>query len=216
MINQNKSIKAYTILVALVICGLLASAITASKVTYFIIDFPFSNVIFSIFTYPIVDCICELWGKSTAQKTVIIALAAQVLFVLLIQLSIAVPHASFWHKQSAYEMILNTGSKAVIASVLAFLCSQLLDIFVYQKIKNKTNGRLLWLRSNLSTFLGQLIDSLIFVSIIFYTSSGYWRILLGSVMFKIVISFVMTPFVYLIVFSVNRYLSGDTLAFKVE
>lgn len=60
---QSKEIRAYVILTTLVICGLAGSLITGSKIIHMGINFPFSNIVFSIFTYPIVDCICELWGK---------------------------------------------------------------------------------------------------------------------------------------------------------
>lgn len=216
MLLDDKTVKAYIILTALVITGLLASTVTANKIVHCYINFPFSNIVFSIFTYPIVDCICELWGKKIARQTVLIALACQMLMVFVLQFSIVTPHASFWLDQHAYQTVLSTGSHVVIASFLAFLSSQLLDIAVYQKIKNMSHGKLLWLRSNISTWIGQFVDSCIFVSIVFYASHNKLNIFAGSIIFKIIISVLMTPVVYWIVLSVNKYLSFNTLAFKDE
>lgn len=155
MLNE-KSIKAYAALVALVVCGLAASTVTASKIVHIGISFPFSNIVFSIFTYPIVDCICELWGKKIARQTVLLALFSQMLIVLLLQFSIAMPHASFWQNQKEYADVLSSSGEVVIASFLAFFISQILDIILYQKIKNASQGKWLWFRSNASTFLGQV------------------------------------------------------------
>jgi len=213
---DNKQIKAYSILTALNICGLAAATVTASKVVHLGINFPFSNIVFSIFTYPLVDCICELWGKKIARQTVWLALGCQLLIVFLLQLSIVIPHAAYWNNQRSYALILSVSGKVVAASFLAFLLSQILDIFVYQKIKNASHGKLLWLRSNVSTFMGQIIDSCVFVGIVFYTSHHKLNILLGSISVKIIISILMTPIVYFIVIMTDRYLNHNTHAFKSE
>ncbi len=213
---QHKETRVYTLLTTLVICGLAGSLITGTKVVHFGVNFPFSNIIFSIFTYPIVDCICELWGKQTARQTLWLALFSQLLIASLIQLSIAAPAPAFWHLQEAYQTVLSVSGKVIIASLIAFSISQLIDIVIYQRIKELTQGKWLWLRSNFATFLGQAIDSLIFVMIVFYDSEQKFTILFGSITVKILLSFLMTPIVYLIVITVNNYLHANTHAFKNE
>jgi queuosine precursor transporter len=213
---QHKEVRAYTLLTSLVICGLAGSLITAHKIVQVGVNFPFSNIVFSIFTYPIVDCICELWGKQAARQTMWLALSSQLLLTFIIQLSIFAPHASFWQQQSEYQTILSTGVSIVLASIIAFAVSQMLDIVIYQRIKELSKGKFLWLRSNISTYLGQIIDSSIFVMLVFHDSDQKYNILIGSVIVKIILSLLMTPFVYLIVMTVNRYLSFNTLAFKNE
>lgn len=212
----QKDVFWYMILTSLVICGLASSVITAQKVVHLGLNFPFSNIIFSIFTFPIIDCICELWGKRAAKQTAYIALGSQVLVVIFIQLSILAPHPDFWQIQDKYAQIAGSSLKIVGASVLAFGLSQLLDIFVFQKVKEISRGKNLWLRSNLSTYLGQTLDSLILVSIVFHTSNHKLAILGGSILIKIIITLLMTPVVYAIVFSINRILNGNTLAFKAK
>lgn len=213
---QSKEVRAYILLTSLVICGLAGSLITAPKIVYVGIQFPFSNIVFSILTYPIVDCICELWGKQAARQTVWLGLVSQALFALIIQLSIMAPHSPFWPLQFEYQNILSTGIHVVVASLVAFITSQILDIFIYQRIKELSKGKWLWLRSNISTYLGQIIDSSIFVMLVFYHSNQKLTILFGSIIVKIILSMMMTPFVYLIVITINRYLESNTLAFKNE
>ncbi len=213
---QQKEVRAYTLLTSLVICGLASSVITAPKIVHLGINFPFSNIVFSILTYPIVDCICELWGKKVARQTLWIGLASQLLITLLIQLSIVAPHAPFWLKQNEYQDILSSSGNVVTASLLAFTISQMLDIVVFQRIKEMSHGKWLWLRSNSSIILGQLIDSSIFVVIVFYDSDQKLSILLGSIIIKMFLAVMMTPIIYLIVITTHRYLGANTLAFKDE
>ena len=181
-----------------------------------VLIFLFQTSYFSIFTYPIVDCICELWGKQMARQTLWLGLASQFLIAMLIQLSILMPASPFWHLQNAYQNILSVSDRVIFAGLVAFSISQLLDIFVYQKIKTIFKGKQLWLRSNVSTYLGQAIDSLIFVNIIFFDSNQKLNILLGSIIVKIILSFLITPIVYLIVIFTNYYLGYNTLAFRDE
>lgn len=210
----QKDVFLYMLLTSIVICGLASSVVTAQKVVYFGLNFPYSNLVFSIFTFPIIDCICELWGKAAARRTVFLALMSQVIIVFFVQLSIYMPHPDFWQLQPIYKQIVGSSLNVVGASVLAFGLSQLLDIFIYQKIKDWSSGKWLWLRSNISTYLGQALDSLILVSIVFYASDHKLTILGGSILVKIVITLLMTPIVYLIVISINRHLRGETLAFR--
>jgi uncharacterized integral membrane protein (TIGR00697 family) len=135
---------------------------------------------------------------------------------LLIQLSIVTPPASFWHLQAEYQSVLAVSGNVVLASLAAFTVSQVLDIAVYQRIKELSRGKWLWLRSNISIYLGQMVDSFIFVMIVFHDSDKKFTILMGAVTVKIILSLGMTPVIYLIVMMANRYLGNNTLAFKDE
>lgn len=168
----------------------------------------------STLTYPIIDCICELWGRQAARQALWMGLFTQLLLTVLIQLSIYSPYASFWQLQPAYQAVLSMGLKVVLASLAAFTVSQIVDIFVYQKIKDLSRGKWLWMRSNISVYLGQVIDSIIFVNIVFFDSDQKLSIMFGMITVKIILSLLMTPVVYLIVMTVNRYLDDNTFAFK--
>lgn len=212
----TKEVRIYLVLTSLVICGLAASLITGAKVTCFGVNFPFSNIIFSIFTYPIVDCICELWGKKAARQTMYLALVSQLFIAALIHLSILSPPAAVWHLQTEYQMILAASGKVILASLLAFGISQIVDIAIYQRIKELTRGRWLWLRSNLSTYVGQVIDSIIFVMIVFASTDAKWSILFGSILVKLTLSLLATPMVYAIVIICNQYVRSELLLCRLD
>jgi len=213
---QTRETRAYLFLTSLVICGLACSVITASKVVDVGVSLPFSTIVFSIFTYPIVDCICELWGKRIARQTLWLGLFSQFLVMMIIQLSIIIPATDFWHLQTEYQAVLAASGTVVLASLAAFTISQILDIAVYQRIKEISHGRWLWLRSNISIYLGQTLDSFIFIMIVFHDSDKKFTILWGAVCVKMVLSLLMTPVIYLIVITTNRYLGNNTLAFRDE
>ncbi len=210
----DKNTRAYLFLTGLVITGIIAALITAGKVIHFGVNFTFGDIVFSMLTYPIIDCICELWGKQAAQRALLLGLFFQVLLTAIIQLSIVTPPAAFWSLQPAYEATLAIGLNVLVASLLSFSVAQLVDIAVFQRLKNMTRGRFLWLRSNTSLLIGQTLDTFIFVNIVFFSMPEKWSILFGSLVVKVLISFLMTPVVYTIVYLINGYLGNKSLAFS--
>lgn len=206
----------YLILVAIVIGGLTTSNVIATKVVHFGIDFPASNIIYAVFTYPFIDSICELWGKRLARFTILLALGCQIFVAALIRLVIALPAAQMWHLAHCFDVILSASTLVVVASLTAFTVGQLLDIFVFRKIKQACNGRQLWLRTNVSNIASQLIDSAIFVSIVFHNTAFKLDIIGGSFVIKIIASIAMTPVVYGIVLLIDHLLDHNTLAFKKQ
>lgn len=213
---DSKAVRIYMVLTAIVICGLAAASVTVSKVVHFGLNFPFANLIFSVCTFPIIDVICELWGKKIARQTVWLAIGSQLLVVSFLQLAILAPHASFWAQQSAFQTVLAASGLVVLASTLAFITSQLLDVLIYQHIKKASNGKWLWLRNNVSTFIGQFVDSTILISIVFHASNNKLELLTGSFIVKMTISIAMTPVVYGLVIWINKALNGETQAFKAD
>lgn len=210
----QRASRAYLILTSLVVVGMVCGMLTAQKVVHIGIDFPFGLISFSILTYPITDCICELWGKRAARDTLAAGLLVQLLLIFLFYLAIEAPGAADWQHQSEFALVLSTGYAVVFASLVAFVIAQLFDIVIFQNIKRITKGKWLWLRTNISVYLGQAIDTMIFVNIFFANLENKWHLLLNILLIKIVISFLMTPIVYLIVNTINRYLNYQTQAFS--
>lgn len=177
--------------------GLCCAAICAGKIiTIGPFNVPCSNIVFSFLTFPLTDIIAEIWGKPAAKYTVWLGFSAQLLFVLLIQASIYLPFPEFWHDQPSYQQALHLGPRVICASMVAFLFSQFWDVYCYCKLKQWTDGRCLWLRNNVSTFTSQLINSVIFNSIIFYDSGNLMTLITSSLGLKWIIALIDTPLVY--------------------
>ncbi|MCV6629505.1 MAG: queuosine precursor transporter, partial [Flavobacteriaceae bacterium] len=92
---------------------------------------------------------------------------------------------------------------AVLASMLAYLSAQFVDIHIYHFWKNLTKGRHLWLRNNFSTFSSQIIDTVSVIGLLCVFEilqwEQFWGLLLSGVLFKIFVAFLDTPLLYLFV-----------------
>jgi uncharacterized integral membrane protein (TIGR00697 family) len=98
-----------------------------------------------------------------------------------------------------------------VGSIAAFMVSQLLDAYLFDKIKQKTGNKFIWLRSTGSTLLSQLIDSYIVLYIGFVlpgamSMSTYLEVAPTNYLLKILIAISLTPLVYIGHYLVRRYL----------
>lgn len=155
----------------------------------------------AIFLLPLIfsinDIIIEVFGKETAKTVYRIGLASIVGLILFSTLAILLPPSQiFVAKEAAYDTIFGQTLRIAIASIIAFGISDLLDIFIFAKIRAKINN--LGLRSNISNILSQFIDTTLFVYLAFFTGNhSFMRgIILPYRIFKCCMSVITTPLVY--------------------
>ncbi|NLG06105.1 MAG: queuosine precursor transporter [Candidatus Pacebacteria bacterium] len=161
-------------LVALYItCLALAEIMSMKTIPLFKIFNYQLNVSVGIFVFPILfainDVIAEVKGRARAQQLVYTGLV-MVAFIMIYSIFVTwLPESNRFSDGQAYNAIFAKAARISLASLLAFLISGLLDVALFHKIKVKTQGKMLWLRSNLSNFISQLLDTFIFTSVAFYS-----------------------------------------------
>ncbi|GAB4169305.1 MAG: queuosine precursor transporter [Calditrichia bacterium] len=146
------------------------------------------------------DLLSEVYGKKEARQGVLLGFFALLFMTISFQLTIAFhPHASdFAH--SHFKILFGILPRIALASLAAYLVSQLHDIWAFHFWKSKTKGKYLWLRNNLSTLVSQMIDSLVFVSIAFlgiYPLGVVVQIFISTYLFKLMVAVLDTPVIYL-------------------
>ena len=103
-----------------------------------------------------------------------------------------------------FSNVFSLSGLAVLASMLAYLFAQFIDIKIYHFWKKLTKGKMLWLRNNFSTFSSQIIDTVTVISLLCLFEVLSWDSFLGlvvsGIVFKILIAFLDTPLLYLFVY----------------
>ena len=118
---------------------------------------------------------------------------------MLIGLAILLPVAPFADNQAEFQSIMGQSFRVVAASLTAYIIAQFNDVFIFHKLKEKTNGKHKWLRNNLSTMTSQLIDTAIFITIAFIgTVPNIWVMIASQYLIKFTYSLLDTPFFYLL------------------
>jgi hypothetical protein len=192
-----------SLLQGLFIAALIASNLLGTKIT----EIWFVEFSVGIFAYPITflitDMIEEVHGKEKTKQLVTTGLISLIFVLLLTSLSVSLPFAERSLVQEEYTQIFGISLRIFIASITAFSISQLHDVWAFNFWKEKTKGRFLWLRNNLSTITSQFLDSTIFMFIAFYgispkfTVAYIFTLIIPYWILKIVVAFFDTPLVYL-------------------
>lgn len=126
----------------------------------------------------------------------------------------------------AYNSVLGQGGFIIIGSLTAFILGQLIDVFVFHKIKKATGEKSIWLRATGSTLVSQFIDSFVVLFIAFYigtrvnrTGNDYvWSfnlfIAVGVVnyIYKFIVAILLTPVIYLAHRWIENYLGYEKAA----
>ena len=171
------------IIIAIAVTVLLVSNIIASKLlVLFQLPFEFfgsKDVVVSVsvicfpVAYLISDVLTEVYGFRVARGTIWLGFACNLLMVILFWIAINIPPAGFWGNQEAYETILGSAGWLLAGSFAAYIVGEFSNASVMVVLKNRTEGRHLWMRTISSTIVGQGIDSILFYTIAFGVS-GLW------------------------------------------
>ena len=164
------------------------------------ITLPGAVVIFPI-SYILNDCFTEVWGYRKARLVIWIAFAMNFLVVILGQLVVWLPSASFWDGGEHFDYMFNMAPRVALASLLAFLAGSTLNAFVLSKMKVAQGGKGFSWRAILSSIAGELLDSLIFMPIAFFGTGmdQLARMMLFQVSFKVLYEIVILPVTNLVV-----------------
>jgi uncharacterized integral membrane protein (TIGR00697 family) len=157
------------------------------------------------FAYVIGDVLTEVYGFRIARKVIWTGFIALVLSALVFFALGKLPPESYWEIETgniAYNAILGGMSSGgiVLASLCAYLAGELSNSIILSKLKVKMKGRYLWVRTIGSTLAGELLDTLIFLSIA--TAAGvfvrgiFFSLLITNYLLKCGIEVMITPFTY--------------------
>jgi len=154
-------------------------------------------------TFLITDMVAEVYGKKAVRQFVYFGVGILSMFFIFSSIFVFLePHERFSMNDS-YVEIFGTTLRMMLASIVAFGLSQFHDVWAFEFWKKKTHGKMLWLRNNLSTFVSQAIDTLIFMFIAFYQITPKFDALfimelaIPYYLFKILFAVLDTPLVYL-------------------
>lgn len=159
----------YEWLIGTIAINLILVGIFGSKLIY---TFGFVTNVGNVFyacVFLATHFIIEKYGKKVAWKTIWFGIGSIAFFTLASQL--AVHYKSIPLNDSVNDTITTLFSfslRIIIASILSYTFSQYLNIRIFSWIREKTNGKSLWLRSTVANTVSQLLDSMLFFSIAFF------------------------------------------------
>ncbi len=164
-------------------------------------------IFFIPFIYCINDIIAQVFGYTAARNIYRISLFLIIALAFFSWLTTALPASMiFMDKEAAYDTIFGQTLRFSLASITAFAVSDILDVIIFCKLRDKLKGKSLWLSTNLSNFISEGLDGALFVYLAMYvpgTESFWsgnhafmWGVILPYWVFRCGMSILSTPFVY--------------------
>jgi uncharacterized integral membrane protein (TIGR00697 family) len=204
----------YLVLGALFICSLVVSNLIFQKFFYWnpfgIFNFEISVGLLPYpITFLVTDLVSEIYGRRKANDLVLAGIFASVFSLGIIAVANVVPAIDGSPVQDAvFNKVFGATTIAVIASMMAYLFAQLVDIQIYHFWKRVTKGKKLWLRNNFSTIFSQFVDTLSVLLLLCYFKVLLWDqfgpLLLAGFLFKVLVALIDTPLLYAGVFIFKR------------
>jgi len=186
------------------------------------------GVILWPFEFVITDIINEFYGPRAVKRISVTAVILISYAFLMYFLAIALPPAKAWidsshaqgvdNIQASFKAIFGQNMRIILGSLAAFLVSQAVDVFIFQKIKKVTGDKSLWLRATGSTLVSQLVDSYI-VLIIAFSGLFSWQLILAvglmNYLYKSIVAVLLTPVIYFVERRIAKYV-GDEVAIQMK
>lgn len=233
---ENKQRSLFLILAGIFLTNaLIAEFIGAKLIAFTLFGIPFVQTA-GVIVWPVVflttDLINEYFGIKGVRR-ISFSTAAFIGYAFgIVYVAIGLPPSPDWLQMNqvddvgrpfniefAFDIIFGQGLNIIIGSLVAFLLGQLVDVFIFDFIRKKTGGRMLWLRSTGSTLISQAFDSFVVLFLAFYLLKPeasrlsldlVMQISVSNYVYKIIVAIALTPLVYLGHFLIDRYLGKET------
>jgi queuosine precursor transporter len=194
------------IVAVFVTCLITANIIAVKLVNIFGLIVPAAVIIFPI-SYIFGDVLTEVYGYAASRRVIWLGFFCNLLAVIAFLIGGALPAASFWQGQGAYDAILGYTPRLLVASFIAYMIGEFANSFVLAKMKVATRGRWLWSRTIGSTLVGEGLDSLFFITIAFIDTiplDGLASAVVTQWLFKVTYEVIATPLTYAVVIWLKR------------
>lgn len=202
-----KNFKYLDIITIIFVVALLVSNVASSKITRIgLLTLDGGTLLFPL-TYIFDDVLTEVYGYSKSRRVIWYGIFSSLLMSLIFAVVGLLPSASGWNNQEAYMKILGQTPRIVLASLIAYFVGEFSNSFVLAKMKVLSRGKFLWARTIGSTLVGELLDSLIFVSIAFtgvVSREVLFGLVISNYIFKTSVEVVFTPLTYWVINTLKR------------
>lgn len=208
---QKEGLYIYSV-IAIIACNM--QVLKAMEFSWYSEPIALGTIVYAS-TFLASDAITELYGANAARKSIFLGFAGSILLLLLmisslglkpLDLTNAVEHSHFNEAHQALSLIFSPNAALLVASLTAYITSQLTDIFIFSKLKKLTNNAYLWLRTFCSITIAALVDAIIFnilAWIIFAPQPIGWHSLIftyiiGAYILQIFVALFNIPAFYLL------------------
>ncbi len=148
------------------------------------------------------DIITEVYGFKRARAVILTSLLCFFFYAVISQIVVALPPSSQWNHQEAFATVFSFAPRVFLAGALAYLAGELSNSFVMSKLKTFSGGRYFFFRAVLSTIVGELLNSVVFFTIVFWGKPEFSilaSVIINGTILKAAIEILVFPLTTLLV-----------------
>lgn len=177
---------------------ILANIITAKNADVFGLSTAIGTVMFAS-TFLATDILTEFHSAKDARTAVYIGLFADVLLIVSTQIALLYKPSEFDYAHDAMETLFALNLRISLASMVMYFVANLADIKLFNKMKEKSGGKRLWLRNNVATIVCNCAENFGFIFLAFvgiYDGATILTIAISTSIVEAVVAVCDTPFLY--------------------
>lgn len=181
------------------IATILADLTVAKSITLFGMDTTLGNVLFAS-VFLATDILTECYGAKEARKGIFMGLFGMIMFVLCSQIAVYYLPSSLDYVNKQMTELFTIDLRIFLVSSILYFIANISDVFLYEKIREKTGQKKIWLRNNISTITCNCLENFLFMFFGFYGMFSFndcMYMALTVSFFEAIIGLCDTPFLYL-------------------
>lgn len=189
----------YGMIAWVAIATVLANIITAKNVDLFGLSTAIGTIMFAS-TFLATDILSECYSKKDAQRAVLIGLFSDAVLIISTQIALQYTPSEFDYAHEAMQTLFALNLRISLASAFMYFIANMADVFLFNKIKEKMQGKHLWLRNNVSTILCNCLENFGFIFLAFvgvYDLPTIFTIAISTSIIELIVAILDTPFLYL-------------------
>lgn len=186
-------------------CLVISNIIAGKTFDFFSFTLPCGVVIFPVI-YIVNDVLAEVYGYEKARNVILLGFLMNLLAVLCYNITILLPAPAFFENSSAYEVVLGSTFRLLMASFIAYLAGSLVNARLMVLLKKWDDDKLFF-RCIASTFFGEGLDAVIFIIIGFFgtmPTDALIVMIVVQALFKTVYEIIVYPITRSVIFSIEK------------
>jgi uncharacterized integral membrane protein (TIGR00697 family) len=213
---KNKRDIVFLVLAGIFITNAIVAELIGGKLVQF---FGLFTQSIGIILWPVIflltDLINEYYGKDGVKKLTYITVGLISFTFIILTVALNMQATSFSPvSDDVFRTVFGQSQWIIVGSIIAFLCSQLIDVYVFWAFKKVTGNKHIWLRATGSTMVSQLVDTFV-VQFIAFVLPGKWpfdEFLVNATWgyaFKLLVALALIPLIYLGHFLIGKYMKAE-------
>ena len=198
VVLAEKFFKKEGLFVWISISTIIANILVCKNIDLFGFTTAIGNILFAS-NFLATDILCEKYTKEDGKKAIIMAACSVVVFIITMQIALLYIPSSDDISHESMKTLFSLNLRVSIASLVMFVVSNMMDIYIYNKIKEKVEGKM-WLRNNVATIVCNSLENYLFSFFAFVGIYGIgivFQIATVASVIEIIIAICDTPFLYL-------------------